>query len=223
MTGQELINYIVKHNLEKETLIPHDMFDACDGEYLRFSCSDYDADYKVLWLTDDYLQDVIFNNAGDLTYGEFSKAEKEFYTPPNQQESTNDYDDYATSERNTIMYQMRKRGCTYQEIADEFGLSNRRVYEIVSKKQRQEEMLSDAAPHSDFYKALLEAAKILKCDSNNATRAFNILKRCRLLDSDLAEIPDDSLLRIRNIGVRLLDLIRLADDIYKGLRYDQYD
>lgn len=218
MTGRDLINYIIKYNLDKETLIPNDMFNTYDDEYLRFTCSDFDADYKVLWLTDNYLQDIIFDNAGNLTYGEFSKEEKEFYTPPSQQKPKNSYDSCDTSERNTIMYQMRKKGYTYQEIADEFGLTNRRVYEIISKKQRQEEMLSDAAPYSDFYKALLKAAEILKCDSNNATRAFNILKRCRLLDSDLSEIPDDSLLRIRNIGVRLLDLIRLADDIYKGIR-----
>ena len=81
MTGKELIDVIVKNHLEDCEIIPRDIFDLNNGYYLRFYCPDKDTDYKVLWLTDDYFQDVKYAHAGEVTYGIFSKAEKEFYCP----------------------------------------------------------------------------------------------------------------------------------------------
>ena len=81
MTGKELIDAIMKNHLEDCEVIPRDIFDPNNGDYLRFFCPDKDTDYRVLWLTDDYLQDVVYNHAGEVTYGIFSTAEKEFYRP----------------------------------------------------------------------------------------------------------------------------------------------
>ena len=73
MTGQELIDYIHKYNLEDAEILRLDENNGVDGDFLKFSITDPlehpSVDYKVLWLHDDYYQDVIFNHAGELTYG----------------------------------------------------------------------------------------------------------------------------------------------------------
>ena len=73
MTGQELIDCIHKYHLEDAEILRLDENNGVDGDFLKFSMGDPPEyawpDYKVLWLHDDYYQDVIFNHAGELTYG----------------------------------------------------------------------------------------------------------------------------------------------------------
>lgn len=73
MTGQELIDYIYKYGLEDAEILRFDEENLQDGDFLKFAILDNkesrSADYKVLWLHDDYYQDVIFNHEGELTYG----------------------------------------------------------------------------------------------------------------------------------------------------------
>ena len=68
MTGQELIDNIKKYHLEDCEILPS--HGGIDGDYICFEDEEPDRYYKVLWITDDWFQDIIFNHAGDLTYGE---------------------------------------------------------------------------------------------------------------------------------------------------------
>ena len=172
MTGEQLIGFIKKYHLEKENIIPRDISNNYDGDYLRFTCPDEDVDYITLWLTDDYLQDIIFNHEGDRTYGKFSEAEKEFYF-------------YVFPAENTS--QKNQQTLIYEEDGD-----------------------------PDLYKAFLEACEVIGCDSKNATRTFNTLKRNRTVDMDLSEIPDETFLKMRTIGPRSVEIIRIGWNIYKG-------
>lgn len=73
MTGKDLINYIHKYNLEDSEILRLNDENLEDGDFLKFAITDkkelQGVDYKILWLHDDYYQDVIFNHEGDLTYG----------------------------------------------------------------------------------------------------------------------------------------------------------
>ena len=73
MTGQDLIDYIYKYKLEDAEILRLDENNVIDGDFLKFSITDPSerpfVDYRVLWLHDDYYQDVIFIHAGELTYG----------------------------------------------------------------------------------------------------------------------------------------------------------
>lgn len=91
MTGRELIEAIKRYNLEDSEIIPNNLLDEYNskdpihGEYIRFTPADpdhYGYDYDVLWISNDYISDdVVYNKAGSRTYGIFSKAEIELWTP----------------------------------------------------------------------------------------------------------------------------------------------
>jgi len=73
MTGQDLIDYIHKYNLEDSEILRINDENLEDGDFLKFTIIDekesQSVDYKILWLHNDYYQKVIFNHEGDLTYG----------------------------------------------------------------------------------------------------------------------------------------------------------
>lgn len=73
MTGQDLIDYIHKYNLENSEILRLNNENLEDGDFLKFAITDekesQSIDYKILWLHDDYYQDVVFDHEGDLTYG----------------------------------------------------------------------------------------------------------------------------------------------------------
>ena len=72
MTGQELIDCIKKYHLEDSDILRQNP-NSQDGDYITFSIPNpkpEDVGYnKVLWITDNYYQDVIFCKEGELTYG----------------------------------------------------------------------------------------------------------------------------------------------------------
>jgi len=86
MTGRELIEAIIKNNLEDNEIIPYNLFNPNIGDYLRFETTKPGVDYEVLWLTDDYWQDVIAIHAGEKTYGKFNKKEAEIFVPSSRRE-----------------------------------------------------------------------------------------------------------------------------------------
>lgn len=92
MTGRELIEAIKRYNLEDSEIIPNNLLDKyrskdqpINGEYIRFTPADpkhEGYDYDVLWISNDYISnDIVYNVAGSRTYGIFSKAEEELWTP----------------------------------------------------------------------------------------------------------------------------------------------
>ena len=65
MTGRELVNYIREYQLGDCEI--HE-----NSKFLQFVKTKHwgngQTNSVVLWLSDDYLQDVIYNHEGDLTY-----------------------------------------------------------------------------------------------------------------------------------------------------------
>ena len=65
-TGSQIIREIQENHLEKNYILKLNADDLENGDYLEFGASPN----RVLWLHDDYLQDVVFIHAGELTYAE---------------------------------------------------------------------------------------------------------------------------------------------------------
>ena len=66
MTGSQIITSIQENQLEEHYILKLNAYDLENGDYLEFGASPD----RILWLYDDYLQDVAFIHAGELTYCE---------------------------------------------------------------------------------------------------------------------------------------------------------
>lgn len=66
MTGSQIIRLIQENQLEEHYILKLNAYDLENGDYLEFGASPN----RILWLHDDYLQDVVFIHAGELTYCE---------------------------------------------------------------------------------------------------------------------------------------------------------
>lgn len=66
ITGYQIITLIQAYQLEKHYILKLNAYDLENGDYLEFGASPN----RILWLHDDYLQDVVFIHAGELTYSE---------------------------------------------------------------------------------------------------------------------------------------------------------
>lgn len=64
MTGSQIIASIHENQLEEHYILKLNAYDLENGDYLEFGASPN----RVLWLHDDYLQDIVFIHAGELTY-----------------------------------------------------------------------------------------------------------------------------------------------------------
>ena len=66
MTGRELIEKIKEHHLEDCEIIDVPVrINREDGKCIVFKTGP--NEFKVLWITDDYFQDLVFILAGELT------------------------------------------------------------------------------------------------------------------------------------------------------------
>lgn len=109
---------------------------------------------------------------------------------------------------------LRNKGYTFEKIGKEVGLTRQRTSQIYHKNAEQDHLLTTDRWYSTLYSiCVLEGWWV-----GVATRAYNILKYNDLLDSDidLRDISDEELLSYRSCGLRVLELIRLADDAIHG-------
>ena len=70
MTGKDLIQKIQEYNLEDREILERDPTSP-DGDYLYFK-DDEEDQVSILWVTDDWFQDIRYIREGELTHGSYS-------------------------------------------------------------------------------------------------------------------------------------------------------
>ena len=115
--------------------------------------------------------------------------------------------------------EMRELGKTFREIGEAFKISASRSGQIYKKYlalQKYNEAI-DNAPW-DIHRCLVEARVNSSCDCGLVIRTYNAIVRSGfLIDNAIIvnDYSDEQLLKIRNIGIESLKLLRRAIDIYK--------
>lgn len=128
-------------------------------------------------------------------------------------------------ERNQKIFQERKSGKTYREIAKKYDISSSQVKKIIEKetiRQNSKNSRQKIINKHDFYSAL-----IVSCESKDFYTKFPIgilfiqLSEAGVveqLENDIYAIDkysDEDLMKIKNIGKNRLKFIREANEIYK--------
>ena len=111
------------------------------------------------------------------------------------------------SERNRRIIEMREAGTTYRAIAREFGISIERARQIYITHTRRKQAI-DA---DGFFAQLDRAAKKCGYGTPMAVRTFHCLTWSGIQSTEhLKYWTDDELLKIRNFGVKTLEIARTA-------------
>ena len=125
--------------------------------------------------------------------------------------------------RNQEIVTLKNCGKSYSQIGIQFGLSKERIRQICEKEKKRIILenihinaLNGTTPYL-FYDAILEACST----ESQATRLFRCLKRSGIIDEieknngSLDSYSDETLLNIRNFGLKSLHFARKANVIYK--------
>ena len=108
--------------------------------------------------------------------------------------------------RNAEIYQAWKNGYKQTEVARMFGLTNKRVGQIIRRLEFREQRGIDP-----MYDALVDAAKRLGKGENLVNRAYNQLQRRGYITIEsVMDATDEAIADIRNIGVNTLEVINEA-------------
>lgn len=135
------------------------------------------------------------------------------------------YDTKTQVNRNAEILRLKdEEKWSYRKIGDFFGISGSRAMQIYKREKTKyrfkKELENNKTNELSFYCACIQATQELNIDEKQATRAYRCLLRARIIPElkpghhNLKRYSDEDLLRIRNFGIKSLEIARLADEIF---------
>ena len=121
-------------------------------------------------------------------------------------------------ERNKEIVELKDSGMTYQQLSEKYELSRERVRQIYSNEMSKRERINRYG-NAKFYDAIEQANTILNGARSLPIKIMNGLLRAGIIREmnetgcSISRWSDEQLLRIRGFGIKIVDTIRLANDV----------